>query len=161
MSRYPVRWLSAIALILGLSAPSAIGQSTFATITGTVTDPAGAAVPKATIEVTQAGTGYRFDTTSNEEGQFTIQYLRDGTFALTAKADGFQVYKVDNIILTGRDMRRVDIQLQIGTVGSVVEVSAGATLVETETARIANTKDREVMRALPLTLRRAWDYFTM
>jgi hypothetical protein len=161
MSRFPARWLCAIVLIAGLTAPHATSQSTFATITGTVTDPAGAAVPRALIEVRQAGTGYRFDTTSNEEGQFTIQYLRDGTFELTAKADGFQVYKVDNIILTGRDIRRVDVQLQIGTVGSVVEVSAGATLVETETARIANTKDREVMRALPLTLRRAWDYFTM
>src|SRR5690606_8247141 len=42
-----------------------------------------------------------------------------------------------------------------------VEVSAGASLLETESAAVADTKDREVLRALPLTLRRAWDYFTM
>jgi hypothetical protein len=161
MSRYSAKWLCAIAIITGMIAPSAFSQSTFATITGHVTDPAGAVVPNATIEVVQIGTGYRFDTVSNEEGNFTIQYLRDGTFELTAKAEGFQAYRVDNIILTGRDIRRIDVQLQIGQVGSVVEVSAGASLVETETARIADTKDREVLRALPLTLRRAWDYFTM
>jgi hypothetical protein len=140
--------------------PNAISQSTIRDNHRTRDDPPGRRT-EGHIEVVQIGTGYRFDTVSNEEGNFTIQYLRDGTFELTAKAEGFQAYRVENIILTGRDIRRIDVQLQIGQVGSVVEVSAGASLVETETARIADTKDREVLRALPLTLRRAWDYFTM
>jgi hypothetical protein len=137
------------------------GQSTFATITGTVIDPAGAAIPNATITVVQAGTNYRYEVQSNNEGQYTVPYLRDGTFTLTVAADGFQEFRVEDIIVTGREIRRVDAQMRLGTVGTVVEVSGGSTLVETETARIANSKDREVMRALPLTLRRAWDYFTM
>lgn len=150
--------LAVISVCLTLTAH---GQSTFATITGTATDPAGALVPDVEIEVVQVGTNYKYTVKTNAEGLYTVSYLRDGTFHLTANAEGFQTFRVDNIILTGRDIRRVDISLRIGTVGTAIEVTGGATLIETETARIANTKDREVMRALPLTLRRAWDYFTM
>lgn len=161
MLRQGTKPLIFIAAMICLAAVALRGQSTFATITGTVTDSGGAVVPNVAIEVVQTSTNYKFSAKSNEEGQYTILYLRDGTYELTATAAGFQPFKVDGIIVTGRDLRRVDVQLQVGAVGTVIEVSGGATLVETETARIANTKDREIMRALPLTLRRAWDYFTM
>ncbi|MCC6859651.1 MAG: TonB-dependent receptor [Bryobacterales bacterium] len=137
------------------------GQGTFATITGVVRDPSGAVVPKAVIEATQIERNFRHQTLSNEDGQYTLANLVEGTYTLTVKASGFQEHKVDNIILSARDIRRVDASLTVGAVGTVVEVTGGATLIETETARIAGTKEREIMRALPLTLRRAWDYFTM
>src|SRR5688572_7942347 len=156
-----ITFLPVAAAICGLLPTALLGQSTFATLTGTVTDPGGAVIPNAVVNVVQTGTNYKHTAKTNSEGQYTVPYLRDGTFQLTVSAEGFQQFKVDGIILTGRDIRRVDAQLTLGTVGTAIEVTGGATLVETETARIANTKDREVLRALPLTLRRAWDYFTL
>jgi hypothetical protein len=138
-----------------------LAQSTTATITGLVSDPAGAAVANATVEATQLQTNFRYTATTDENGLFVIPKLQDGTYRLSIKAAGFQEFRVDDIILAGRDTRRVDASLRLGTVDTVVEVRGGATLIETETARLAATQDREVMRALPLTLRRAWDYFTM
>ncbi|MCC6539528.1 MAG: TonB-dependent receptor [Bryobacterales bacterium] len=139
----------------------ALAQSTFATLTGTVTDPAGAAAPGATLEARDINTGYVYRATSNDQGQYTISDLRNGTYVLRVNAAGFQEARVENIVLTGLDVRRIDVALRIGSVDTVVEVSGGATLIETESARIADVKNRETLRALPLTLRRAWDYFTL
>lgn len=137
------------------------GQSTFATITGSVTDPSGAVLSNARIEATEITRNYKFQATTNDEGVYTIANIPDGTYQVVAQAVGFQEFRAENIILTARDNRRIDFQMAIGSVGQTIEVSGGATLIETDTARLANTMNREVMRALPLTLRRAWDYFTM
>jgi hypothetical protein len=138
-----------------------LAQSTSATLTGAVSDPTGAAVPGVSLEARDINTGYVYKATSNDQGQYTIADLRNGTYVLRVKASGFQEAVVDSIVLTGLDMRRIDVALRVGSVDTVVEVSGGATLIETETARIADVKNREVLRALPLTLRRAWDYFTL
>jgi len=138
-----------------------LAQSTFATITGTATDPSGAPVAAVNIEARATATNYVYNALTNEQGQYTIANLRDGTYVLRARAAGFQEFAVDNIVLTGLDIRRIDVRLALGSVDTIVEVTGGATLIETETARIADTKDRVVLRALPLTLRRAWDYFTL
>lgn len=137
-------------------------QSTFATITGAVTDPSGASVPGAPIEVRNIKTGYVYNVTSNHDGLFTVPNLLEGEYQLKARAQGFGEFVVDNIILNSRDNRRVDVKLQVQAVSNTVDISAsGTTLIETETSRIADIKDREQMRVLPLTLRRAWDYFTL
>jgi len=145
-------------LVCAASLPA---QSTFATITGAATDPTGAAVPGVAVEARDKATGYVYRAVTNDQGQYTISDLRNGTYIVRAKLQGFQELTVDNIVLTGLDNRRVDLALQVGSVDTVVEVSGGATLIETESARIADVKDRETLRALPLTLRRAWDYFTL
>ncbi|HTM51371.1 MAG TPA: carboxypeptidase-like regulatory domain-containing protein [Bryobacteraceae bacterium] len=144
-----------------IGAQSARGQSTFATVTGVVTDPAGAAVPGATVEAIHSQTNFRYTATANDEGQYTVANILDGRYTLEVKASGFQEYKVESLVLTVREVRRVDVQLQLGQVGQTVEVTGGVSLIETETARIADYKDRVVLRNLPLTLRRAWDYFTL
>ncbi len=139
---------------------AARGQSAFATITGNVTDPTGAAVAGATIEARNVNTGYVYTANSNEEGVYTLANLLDGTYTLKAKATGFGDFAVENIILAVRENRRIDVKLQVQAVSNFVDIAAsGASLIETETARIADVKDREQLRALPLTLRRAWDYF--
>lgn len=150
-----------LTLMILAAAGAAHAQSTFATITGTATDPAGAPVPNVEVEARDIGTNYTYKATTNEDGLYTLANLRDGRYVLRAKAAGFQEFQVEGIILTGLDNRRIDVRLAIGTVDTVVEVTGGATLIETESSRIADVKDREVLRALPLTLRRAWDYFTL
>jgi hypothetical protein len=148
-------------IVAALLAESAFGQSTFATITGAATDPTGAIVPGVAVEARETNTGYVYRAETNESGLYTIANIREGNFVIKASKTGFNDFQVDNILLTALDNRRVDIHLTVGTVGTTVEVSGGATLIETESARIADVKDRETLRALPLTLRRAWDYFTL
>jgi hypothetical protein len=153
--------LATLALLIAVPVGMASGQSTFATITGVVTDPTGAVVVGAQVEATQVQRNFKYTTQTNEAGIYTLANILEGTYTVVVKAAGFQEFRAENIILSARDIRRVDAKLALATAAVVVEVSGGATLIETESARLADTRSRDVMRALPLTLRRAWDYFTL
>jgi hypothetical protein len=148
-------------ILLVLNTVPAFAQSTFATITGSITDPSGAGVPGATVEVVNLGTGYTYQGTTSGSGVYTVPNLLEGTYRLKASAPGFQEFVADNIILTARVIRRVDVTFQVGQVSTAVEVTAGATLIETETARLSDVRVRQTMVDMPLSLRRAWDIVQM
>src|SRR5262245_38163 len=105
-----------------LAATTATCQTTYAGITGSVTDPNGAVVPHATVEATHVQTNYQYNTTSNEVGVYTLSQLREGEYTLRAKAAGFQEFVAQNIQLVARDLRRIDVQLRVGSVDTVIEV---------------------------------------
>ncbi|MDX2269795.1 MAG: TonB-dependent receptor [Bryobacter sp.] len=136
-------------------------QSTFSSITGVITDGSGAVVPNVQVEVTNTRTGYLFSATSNTEGLYTFPTLPDGNYNLKATSSGFSEFLVKDILLAVRETRRINITLSLSATQQTIEVSGGATLIETESAKISDTKSREDLRTLPLTLRRAWDYVTM
>jgi carboxypeptidase family protein len=156
-----IRTIIAALLVLTIAWPGS-AQSTFATLTGTVTDPSGAAVVGASVEVRNVKTGYVYNATSNGDGVYNIPNLLEGQYQLKATAQGFGEFIAESLLVNSRDNRRIDIKLKVGSVANTIEVTAGGVaLIETETARVSDIKDREQMRALPLTLRRAWDYFTL
>src|SRR5947199_3567500 len=105
MPHWATRLLTGIVVV----AQVAMGQSTFATITGVISDPAGAAVPGAKVEATNRQTNYRYTATANEGGQFTLANILDGSYTLEVKASGFQDYRMEGLPLTVREERRVDI----------------------------------------------------
>lgn len=150
--------MTSLAIIASVEAWS---QTTFASITGVVVDPTGAAVPNATIVATHVETGVRTTTKSNEVGNYNLAQLREGTYALRAQAPGFKEFVVHNIVLVARDIRRVDITLEVGSVETAIEVTAGATLIETETARIADTKTANLLKTLPLNTRGIWAFLAL
>jgi len=154
--------VSRVALLLLLMSGSfCFGQSTYATITGTVTDPNGAVVPGATVEAIHTQTNYRYSAKSNEAGQYTIANLREGEYTVMAGGAGFTEFKATGIQLAGRDIRRIDARLQLSTVRTTVEVKEGATLIETETARISDSKNADLMHAMPLVDRSVWSYMQL
>lgn len=142
-----------VAVALVFSTGAMLAQTTFATITGTVTDPNGAVVPNAAIEATHVQSNYRYTAQSNEVGVYTLGQLRSGMYVLRAKAAGFKDYVAENVQLVALDVRRIDVRLEIGAVETAMEVSAGATLIETETARISDTKTGNLLSILPLNTR--------
>ena len=143
-------------LFLSVFAATAPAQTTFATITGTVTDSTGAAVPGVAVVATNLATRVQTITRSNDEGIFTVPQLREGSYSLSASKAGFRDFVVQDISLAGRDYRRVDFVMQVGTVETASEVKAGATLIETETARISDTRDAAQLRDMPLNSRQMW-----
>ena len=72
------------------------------------------------------------------------------------EAAGFRSFAIENVSLVARDVRRVDITLQIGDVTTTVEVQGGATLIETDTARISDSKNSLVLNTLPTNSRSLW-----
>ncbi len=142
-----------IACMAAAASAGCFGQTTFATLTGTVTDPNGAVVPNAAIEATQKGSNYRYSTRSNESGIYTVGQLREGTYSLRVRAAGFKEAAIQELQLVSLDVRRLDLRLEIGTVETKVEVSAAAGAIETETARISDSKGADLLKSLPLNTR--------
>ncbi|MCC6589082.1 MAG: TonB-dependent receptor [Bryobacterales bacterium] len=135
-----------------------LGQSTYASLTGTVTDSTGAVVPNATVTATNLATNIKSESISNEVGAYMIGLLKEGTYSLKVEGAGFKEAVVNGISLTARDIRRVDVSLSVGAVESQVTVTSGATLIETETARISATQDAKALNLMPLNARWLWAY---
>ncbi len=136
----------------------AASQTTFATLTGTVTDATGAAIPGAVIEAIHRDTGYRYSTAANEVGIYTLAQLREGVYTVRVTAPGFREYLGSELTLAAREMRRLDVQLEVGSVDTRIEVTAGAALIETETARISDSKISRQLASLPLNTRSLWSF---
>lgn len=156
--RFPLPAAAALFLLLSTQAAA---QTTFATITGAVMDSTGAVVPGVGITATNVETGIKTATVANQAGVYTIPQLKEGTYTLVAEAAGFAEFRVENIILAARDVRRVDIALTVGQIATQVEVSAGATLIETESARITSTQSATLLKTVPLNARWMWAFLDM
>ncbi|MBI4877623.1 MAG: TonB-dependent receptor, partial [Acidobacteria bacterium] len=136
----------------------ASGQTTFATITGVVTDPNGAVVPGVAITATHARSNYVYTAKSNEVGNYTLPQLLEGGYVVRAKIAGFKESVVRDVQLVAQDLRRIDLRLEIGSLEATIEVTAGATLIETETARISDSRSAQALKTLPLNTRGLWDF---
>lgn len=122
----------AFVVLLGLSV-AGCAQTTYATITGIVTDSTGAVISKATVTATNQETRTPSTTASNAAGAYTVPRLGEGTYTLKVEAAGFREYMVQNIRLVSREVRRVDVALEAGNTTAASEASAGGVaLIQTE-----------------------------
>ena len=90
--------------VLFALAPSASAQKTSGTITGTVTDPSGAAMPGATVGVVNERTGAAREAATNEEGSFSFPELEAGTYRLTVNKGGFKKLALKSVELHVADV---------------------------------------------------------
>src|SRR5689334_17835147 len=86
-------------------------QTTFATITGSITDPTGLPIAGAQVQAVHLESGYKYQVQTNEAGVYTIPGLREGTYELTITAQGLKEAQVKDVQLVSRDVRRLDVKL--------------------------------------------------
>src|SRR5207245_6241005 len=115
-------------------AAPALAQSGRGTILGTVTDPSGASVPQVMVTVTNVETNVKSTATTDELGNYRTPYLIPGPYSVTFEKAGFKSFRRDGIVLVLDATLRVDAELAVGAVGQNVEVTANASLLETETS---------------------------
>src|SRR5216110_2023441 len=120
------------------------------TILGTITDSSSAVVAKAKVTVTNTATSINHVTESNEDGNYTVPYLRPGTYRISVEAAGFQKTVVDNINLAVDQNVRVDAIMKAGTVTETVTVNASAVALDTDTSAISQTISNTQVENLPL-----------
>ena len=125
-------------------------QSTYSAITGTVTDPTGAVVPGVKVTAINTATNISTSTEANAAGVYTVAQLMPGTYTLRATLAGFREFRADQLVLEARTYRRLDITMQVGNLTEKVEVTAGISAIETERAKIGDTRQREELLTLPL-----------
>jgi Carboxypeptidase regulatory-like domain/TonB dependent receptor-like, beta-barrel len=151
-----------VSALVGLASLTSLAtlsaQTTFATITGTVRDPSGAAIANATVTATHSETGVVWTVTSNKEGVYSLLQLREGLYTVAVEAAGFKRVIASDVALVARDIRRLDVAMELGTVESRVDVTGGATLIEAETPRISDTRTADQLKTLPLNDRGIWAF---
>jgi hypothetical protein len=105
-------------------------------ISGTVTDPTGAAVAGAQVTVTNAATGLTRSVQSNGDGFYVALNLPVGTYTITTTATGFKKAVTNGVTVDVGAKPAVMVQLAIGQVSESVEVQSSTTTIQTTTAEI-------------------------
>ena len=128
---------------------SALAQDRGA-ISGTVTDPTGAAVPNAGVLARNQESGSEYKTVTTETGNYTLAQLPSGTYELNVSAAGFAKYVQQGINALVASTVRVDVHLQIGSSSESVTVTADAALLQTESAEQSHVISSQTIDSLPL-----------
>src|SRR3984957_11095481 len=126
-------------------------------LSGTVTDPTGAVIPKGTITAEDKSRGIRLSAIVEGNGQYRFTNLPPGSYDLSAQIPGFQSQILKGVVITVGQVANLDFHLQVATTSSVVEVSAAPPVVETERGGQANTITQQYIEDLPIDRR---DYLT-
>lgn len=146
----PARWILLLLAIFALcSGFGAFAQSDNGSIVGTVTDQSGAAVPNATIDVTNVDTGLKFHATSNGAGEFRIFAVPRGSYSAKVRSTGFQS-QVTNFTVQVASTQTLIFSLKPGAVSTTVTVTSAAPLVDTTDATIGETIQGAQITQLPL-----------
>src|SRR5580692_11208784 len=126
------RYRFIVVLVLLLFAGVATKAQQNSEIVGTVTDQTGAAVPGASLTLTQKETGFTYTSVSNSTGGFQFPGLNVGNYDLKATAKGFEAYTATGLPLNVSQTLPVEIKLTVGAETVEISVSADALTVQTE-----------------------------
>ena len=132
-------------LLYALLASPSLGQTFSASITGVITDPSGSVVHGAKLHLRNMGTNDTRDATSTANGSYKFDNLLPGTYEITAEAAGFKTYLQSNMILRASTAATVNVPLAVGGAEQRVEVTAGAVLLDTQTATNSVTLDAHLI----------------
>ena len=128
-------------------------QEVTASITGTVTDPSGAAVAGATVTATSQERGQTYTAVTNDSGLYRIAQLPVGTYAVKVEKVGFALASYPAFVLTLNQVARVDVAMKVGQASETVEVTGAAPVLETETTQVDTIINAATNDNLPLASR--------
>src|SRR5438874_2088094 len=130
--------------------PATAQTLTSGQVVGQITDPSGAVVPQAKIDLRDAATGAMRTTTTDSSGQYTFPQVTPGTYAVTITAHGFAKAVIPSLAVEVGKSSTINVSLTLGKITEVVEVSStpGAEL-QTLDATVGNTVGGDEILALP------------
>ena len=119
-------------------------------LTGTVTDPSGAAIVNATVTVTNPATNFSTSTTSNSSGNYTVREIPVGTYKVTVAAAGFKTVTNTGVSVNAGTIGHVDAKMSLGQKTEIVEVTGALAQVNTEDSKLATIVTGAQIANLPL-----------
>ncbi len=148
-------------LLIAVCGINARAQYEDGSLIGSIHDATGAAVPNATVTVTNVNTANVFKVTSNGSGDYEVPSLRVGVYNIEAAAPGFASAQAKDISIPVGGRQRIDLILKVGQTATTVEVSDVALQVETETSERGQTISGYQTEALPLVSRNFSDLLAL
>src|SRR3954469_13812949 len=125
------------------------GQEFRGRIQGTVFDSSHAAVAGAGVTLTNTGTGIARRLTTNETGHYLFDLVEPGMYKISIEAPGFTSFAQENVLLQQRGDVTVDANLRPGDIKETVTVSAEASVVQFNTAKLETTVDQRMTNSVP------------
>jgi hypothetical protein len=138
---------------LGLVILSSVGFASAqfnCSIQGIVTDPSGAVVPNASMQVTNKETGIKRDAKTDSDGLYRVISLGPGAYRVSVTATGFRPVTREDISVGTPETARVDFTMQVGVATESVTVVAAASVVETEKSGISSVFTQEAIKDMPV-----------
>ncbi len=128
------------------------GQDTNASLSGTVTDPSGAAIPGAKLSLTNQATGFQSNFVSDETGSYNFRNLTPGKYRLEVSAAGFKSTAQAGVELAVNQAARVEVHLEVGKTDETVTVTADTSLLNYDNQTLEGGVSPEALQSFPLTV---------
>jgi len=150
-----------ISLVVMLCAIAAVAQVQNGQLSGTVTDPSGAAVANAKVTITNQATNLSVTVMTSASGTYTANSLPIGAYNISVEAAGFKTFSDLNVALNAGTIAHVDAKMTLGQTREVVEVTGQEVAVNTEDSKLATTVSSAQIANLPLNGRNVFDLMQM
>lgn len=153
--------MRAIVIALLLCLVPVYAQTSTATISGTVSDSQGAAIPNARVSATNTATGVVTNSETNQSGNYLLPNLDIGTYSVTIEREGFRRYTQSKIVLRTAESLGINVQMEVGAVSESVMVTARAAAIEDKTSDVSQTIEPRNVADLPLGNRRTMNVINL
>ena len=138
----------ALALIASRAPALAQGETTSA-IVGTVTDPSGAAIPHATVTITNNETGLKRSAATDSSGRFDFPQLKPGPYSVRAEADHFSPQQHNSVQAALGQKQTADFVLNVAPTAETVQVTENAALINPDNPNTSTTLTARALEDLP------------
>lgn len=138
-----------VACIVMISQPL-WAQSTYGTVTGSVTDSSGAAIADAQVTLTNLGTAEKRTQSTGSDGLYSFVNLNPGRYKIDLEKAGFKHTTRSEVIMEVQQTSRVDLTMQVGEVTQTVEVTGETPLLQAETSSLGQVVEQRKTNELPL-----------
>ena len=132
-------------------------QTFYGSMVGTVTDASGAAIPGASVALTNIGTAERRTVASDSAGSYRFLNLVPGNYKIDVENTGFKRLTREPIVVEVGGAVRIDASLQVGDVTQTMEVTAQTPLLQTESTTLGGVVEATKVREMPLNGRNVYD----
>ena len=144
------RWLQLAFLQMLLAVSPLFASGPTGTITGTITDPTGAVIPKAQVVVRNEETNATRHAASNLDGDYTVALLPPGRYRVSVESAGFSRSVFRGVSVDVDQTVRLDFALRVGAISEEVHVADTPPIVQTDTSALGQVVNDRLVQELPL-----------
>jgi hypothetical protein len=150
-----------LCVVFSLSSLCLHAQSTYGSVSGTVTDPSGAALAGATVTLTNVGTQEKRTQTSGDNGLYTFVNLFPGNYRIDVEKQGFKHFARPGVVVEVQQDTHIDAALTVGQVSETIEVTGEVPLLQIETSSLGQVVEQRKADELPLNGRNIFNLITV